>query len=116
MDESHVQQFGQPPWHASVDRGVNSSDNEAFAAKLSVKRIILPKPRRKSENRRKHEKQRWFWRGRRFHTGAEGRISVIKLKHGLDRCRKHGQVGFECWVGWGIIANNVIAMGRGFSP
>jgi IS5 family transposase len=116
MLESHVQQFGQPPWQASADRGVHSSDNEAFAAKLGVKRIILPKPGRKLENRRKHEKQRWFWRGRRFHAGVEGRISVIKRKHGLDRCRNHGRVGFECWVGWGIIANNLIAMGRGLSP
>jgi len=116
MLENHVQQFGQPPWQASADRGVHSGDNEAFAAKLGVKRIILPKPGRKSENRRKHEKQRWFWRGRRFHAGVEGRISVIKRKHGLDRCRNHGQVGFECWVGWGIVANNLIAMGRGLSP
>ena len=114
--ESHVQQFGQPPWQASADRGVHSADNEAFAAKLGVKRVILPKPGRKSETRRKYERQRWFWRGRRFHAGVEGRISVVKRKHGLDRCRNHGQVGFERWVGWGIIANNLVAMGRGLSP
>jgi len=116
MLENHVQQFGQPPWQASADRGVHSTDNEAFATKLGVKRVILPKPGRKSETRRQHEKQRWFWRGRRFHAGVEGRISVIKRKHGLDRCRNHGQVGFECWVGWGVIANNLTALGRGLSP
>ena len=114
--DSHVQQFGQPPWQASADRGVHSPENEAYATKLGVKRVILPQPGRKSEARRKHERQRWFRRGRRFHAGVEGRISVIKRKHGLDRCRNRGRVGFERWVGWGIIANNLTAMGRGLSP
>jgi IS5 family transposase len=112
----HIQLFGRPPRQASADRGVHSADNETFAAKLGVKRIVLPKPGRKSETRRQHERQRWFWRGRRFHAGVEGRISVIKRKHGLDRCRNRGQDGFECWVGWGVIANNLTAMGKGLSP
>jgi IS5 family transposase len=116
MLQRHVQQFGQPPWQASADRGVYSSDNEADATKLGVKRVILPQPGHKSESRRKHERQRWFRRGRCFHAGVEGRISVIKRKHGLSRCRNRGRVGFERWVGWGIIANNLTVMGRGLSP
>jgi len=114
--EKHMQLFGRPPRQASADRGVHSADNETYAAELGVKRIILPKPGRKSERRRQHERQRWFWRGRRFHAGVEGRISVIKRKHGLDRCRNHGQDGFERWVGWGVIVNNLTAMGKGLSP
>jgi IS5 family transposase len=114
--ENHIRLFGRPPTQASADRGVHSADNEAFAAKIGVKRIVLPKPGRKSEARRQHERQRWFWRGRRFHAGVEGRISVIKRKHGLDRCRNRGQDGFERWVGWGVIANNLFAMGKGLSP
>jgi IS5 family transposase len=113
--QSHEQQFGHPPWQASADRGVYSADNEAYAVKLGVKRVILPKPGRKSDIRRKHERQRWFRRGQRFHAGVEGRISVIKRKHGLGRCRNHGRVGFERWVSWGIIANNLTMMGRGLS-
>jgi IS5 family transposase len=114
--ERHIQQFNHPPWQASADRGVHSADNEGIAAKLGVKRVILPKPGRKSESRRKLEHQRWFWRGRCFHAGVEGRISVIKRKYGLGRCRNRGRAGFERWVGWGIIANNLTVMGRGLSP
>ena len=114
--QKHVQLFGQPPRQASADRGVHSTANEDFATKLGVKRIVLPKPGRKSETRRQHERQRWFWGGRRFHAGVEGRISVIKRKYGLDRCRNRGQDGFERWVGWGVIANNLTAMGKGLSP
>lgn len=109
--EHHVQQFGRPPHLASADRGVYSPDNEAYAAEIGVKRIILPKPGRKSAARRKHEQQRWFKRGRRFQAGVEGRISVLKRKHDLDRCRYHGEDGFERWTGWGIIAGNLAVMG-----
>jgi IS5 family transposase len=85
--ERHVKQFGHPPWQASGDRGVHSADNEVVAEALGVQRIALPKPGHKSKRRREHEKQRWFRRGRRFHAGVEGRISVISRKCGMDRCR-----------------------------
>lgn len=114
--ERHLQQFGHPPWQVSADRGVHANDNERLATDRGVKRVILPKPGYKSQKRRAHEKQRWFRRGRRFHAGVEGRISVISRKHGLDRCRNHGQLGFEQWLGWGLIANNLTALGRGLSP
>lgn len=114
--ERHVEQFGHPPWQASGDRGVHTPDNERFAEKLGVRRVVLPQPGHKSKKRHEHEKQRWFRRGRHFHAGVEGRISVISRKHGLDRCRNRGQIGFEQWVGWGVIANNMTALGRGLSP
>ena len=110
--DHHIQQFGHPPWQASADRGVHSADNEQVAQDLGVERIVLPKPGKKSAARRQHEHQRWFWRGRRFHAGVEGRISVISRKHGLDRCRDKGENGFHRWVGWGVIANNLTMMGR----
>lgn len=107
----HVQLFGRPPYQASADRGVYSAPNEAYAEQVGVKRVILPKPGYKSEARRQHERQRWFKRGRRFHAGVEGRISVLKRKHGLDRCLYHGDDGFGRWVGWGVIAGNLAVMG-----
>ena len=107
----HVQLFGRPPNQASADRGLYSPQNEAYAQEQGVKRIILPKPGRKSEERRQHEAQPWFRRGRRFHAGVEGRISVLKRKHGLDRALYHGDEGFARWVGWGVIANNLTKIG-----
>lgn len=107
----HVQQFGRPPTQASADRGLYSSHNESYAHEQGVKRVILPKPGRRSEARRQQEAQPWFRRGRRFHAGVEGRISVLKRKHGLDRARYHGEDGFARWVGWGVIANNLTKIG-----
>jgi hypothetical protein len=41
-----------------------------------------------------------------------GRISVVKRRHGLDRCRYKGFVGMNRWVGLGVIADNLITVGR----
>lgn len=109
--DHHVKQFGRPPTQASADRALYSPDNEAYAKKLGVKRVILPKPGYKSAERRAHEHQPWFKRGRRFHAGIEGRISVLVRKHDLGRCLDHGEDGFGRWVGWGIIAGNLSVIG-----
>lgn len=108
----HIEQFGKAPYQASADRGVYSADNETYATDKGVKRVILPKAGYKSQKRRQHERLSWFRRGRRYHSGVEGRISVLKRKHGLDRCLNHGQDGFERWVGWGVIANNLTKIGQ----
>ena len=110
--EHHIQCFGRSPNQMSADRGVYSPQNEQVAQQRGVKRVILPQPGRKSEARKLHEKQRWFQQGRRWHAGVEGRISVLKRRNELDRCRDHGIQGFEKWIGWGVIASNLLAVGR----
>jgi IS5 family transposase len=110
--EHHIQSFGRPPHQMSADRGVHSPQNEKVAQEQGVKRVILPQPGRKSEARKRHEKQRWFQQGRRWHAGVEGRISVLKRRNELDRCRDHGIPGFERWVGWGVIAANLLVIAR----
>ena len=54
-----------------------------------VRRVVLPRVGSKSAARRKHERQRWFRRGQRWRVGSEGRSSVIKRRHKLDRRRYH---------------------------
>jgi IS5 family transposase len=110
--EHHIQCFGKPPTQMSADRGVHSPQNERIAQERGVKRIVLPQPGRKSAARQQHERQRWFQRGRKWHSGVEGRISVLKRRNQLDRCRDHGETGFEKWVGWGVIAGNLLVIGR----
>lgn len=110
--DHHIKQFGKAPFQASADRGVTSAPNEAYAQQHGVKRVILPTAGYKSERRRQHERLSWFRRGRRYHAGIEGRISILKRKHGLNRCLNHGLDGFERWVGLGIIAHNLTIIGR----
>lgn len=109
--ERHRELFDHPPDQASGDRGLYSSRNEALAIEMGVRRIVLPKSGHCSLERRQHEKQRWFRRGRRYHQGVEGRISVLKRRYGLNRCLYHGEDGFARWVGWGIIAHDLRSIG-----
>jgi IS5 family transposase len=37
---------------------------------------------------------------------------VVKRRHGLNRCRYKGQNGMKRWVGLGVIADNLINIGR----
>lgn len=108
----HIQVFGRPPRQVSADRGVYSQFNENLATQLGVKRVILPKPGHKSNQRQQQEKKRSFVQGRRWHNGIEGRISVLKRCFGLERCLYHGEEGFERWVAWGVMAHNLTVMGR----
>jgi IS5 family transposase len=43
---------------------------------------------------------------------SEGRISVAKRRHGLNRCRYKGDAGMMRWIGLGVIADNLINIGR----
>ncbi|HEY6022494.1 MAG TPA: ISNCY family transposase [Candidatus Paceibacterota bacterium] len=110
--KAHLKTFHQPPHQASGDRGLFSERNEQLAHNLGVKRVILPKQGYRSKARLKHEHKAWFVKGRHWHVGVEGRISVLKRAHDLGRCLAHGLTGFHCWVGWGVIAGNLAVLGR----
>jgi transposase, IS5 family len=106
--DRHRQIFGRAPDLATGDKGFSSATNERAAHDRGVRRVVLPARGRKSPTRRAHERQRWFRRGQRWRTGCEGRISVLKRRHGLRRCRCHGHQGLHRWVGLGVIADNLI--------
>ncbi len=108
--ETHHQLFGRVPRRAVADAGFATAANEAAATALGGRRVVLPKRGRLSPLRCAHQRQRWFRRALR--TGCEGRISVVKRRHGLRRCRYRGLDGMERWVGLGVIANNLWVLGR----
>ena len=110
--EHHEQRFGRPPRLVAADRGVYSPENEGECRKRGIERVCLPKPGKKSQQRREHERQGWFRRGMRFRAGIEGRISVSKRRGFLGRCRDRGEEGFHRWVGWGVICSNLSTIAR----
>jgi IS5 family transposase len=101
----HEQLFGRPPRLAVADGGFASRTNEQAARDHGVRHVVLPRQRREARSRRDRAALRW-------RTGSEGRISVLKRRHGLRRCRYRGLRGMERWVGLGVIANNLVALGR----
>jgi len=42
----------------------------------------------------------------RYRTRAEGRISHLKRRYGLDRSRLKGDQGRQIWTEWAILAYN----------
>jgi transposase, IS5 family len=105
--EDHLRLFGGPPQLIAADRNVHSKDNERMAREFGVKKVCLPKAGKKSAFREEYEGQRWYKRARRFRAGIEGRISVMKRRQYLGRCRDRGEEGFGRWVGWGVLTANL---------
>jgi IS5 family transposase len=110
--QAHQEHFGRAPELLAGDRGLYSSENEKRAREAGVKRVVLPKSGRLSEERQRHEKQRWFKCGFRFRAGIEGRISVLNRAFGLGCCLDHGEAGMGRWVGWGILTHNLRQIAR----
>jgi len=110
--DHHLPVFKHPPRLLAGDRGVYPAANERYATLNGVKPVVLPKPGAKSATRIAHEQQRWFRRGHNWRSGIEGRISGLKRRHRLDRCRYHGPEGMERWVGWGVITHNLRVMAQ----
>jgi transposase, IS5 family len=108
----HQALFAHAPAVLAGDRGFYSAANEQAAEEAGVEHLALPKPGAKSGKRQAHERQGWFRRAGRFRAGIEGRISVLKRRFRLDRCRYHGRAGMERWVGWGIITHDLLQMSR----
>jgi transposase, IS5 family len=110
--ETHAGKLGRTPRLVAADAAFYSAKNEAAAKARGVKRVCIPNRNTKSAERKREQKKRWFRNGQKWRTGCEGRISVVKRRHGLDRCRYKGSTGMKRWVGLGIVADNLINIGR----
>jgi IS5 family transposase len=110
--ETHQARLGRTPRLVAADAAFYSARNEAAAKAKGVKRVCIPNRSTKSLERKREQRKRWFRDGQKWRTGCEGRISVVKRRHGLRRCRYKGYTGMNRWVGLGVIADNVVNIGR----
>ena len=109
--DCHEKKLGCTPRLIAGDAGFYSARNEATAHERGVKRVCIPNRSTKSAERKREQKKRWFKQGQRWRTGCEGRISVLKRRHGLRRCLYKGDAGMRRWVGLGVIADNLHHLG-----
>ena len=108
----HQARFGQAPAVLTADRGFFSLANAQLADDLRIGSVALP---RQGPLTAKHKQMRdsaAFRCAYRWRAGIEGRISVLKRRFGLARCRYHGEAGMERWVGWGVLAHNLRQISR----
>ena len=107
----HQQQLGCTPKVVAADPGFFSAQNETAAAGLGVRQVSVPQVGTKNRQRRQRQKTRWFKKAQKWRAGGEGRISVLKRRHGLNRCLYKGPAGMKRWVGLGVIADTLINIG-----
>ena len=110
--DAQTQTLGRVPRLVAGDAAFYSGANEAAAHAKGVTRVCIPNQSTKSAERKREQKKLWFKNGQKWRTGCEGRISVVKRRHGLNRCRYQGDDGMKRWVGLGVIADNLINIGR----
>ena len=110
--DTHQALLGRAPHLVAADAAFYSAKNETAAKAKGVKRVCIPNRSTKSPEREREQKKRWFRNGQKWRTGCEGRISVVKRRHGLTRCRYKGEVGMHRWVGLGVIADSLVNIGR----
>ena len=110
--ETHQARLGRTPHLVAADASFYSAKNEAAVKAKGVKRVSIPNRSTKSPERKREQKKRWFRNGQKWRTGSEGRISVVKRRHGLNRSRYKGDAGIKRWVGLGVIADNLVNISR----
>jgi transposase, IS5 family len=110
--EEHRERLGKIPDLIAADAAFHSPTQKTAVQEMGVKHISVPNRSTKNPVLRRIQKTRWFRKGQKWRTGCEGRISVLKRRHGLDRCRYRGHDGMNRWVGFGVIADNLINIGQ----
>jgi len=110
--ETHERVLGRLPRLVTADAGYYSRAQEQAVEEKGVPWVAVPNRNTKSAERKKKEHSRWFKKAQRWRTGCEGRISVLKRRHGLTRCLYRGTEGMKRWVGLGVMADTLINMGN----
>ena len=110
--ETHERVLGRLPKLVTADAGYYARAQEQAVEDKGVKWVAVPNRNTRSAERKKKEHSRWFKKAQAWRTGCEGRISVLKRRHGLTRCRYHGVEGMKRWVGLGVMADTLISMGN----
>lgn len=110
--EAHERKLGRLPKLVTADAGYYSQAQERAVQEKGVKWVAVPNRSTRRPERKQMEKSRWFKKAQRWRTGCEGRISVAKRRHGLRRCLYRGIDGMKRWVGLGVLADNLINIGK----
>lgn len=103
--------FGNKIERASFDRGFHSPENQKDLADLVLHPCLAAKG---SEQGRvqQEEGSDEFRESRRRHPGVESAIGALQSGNGQERCRDRSKVGYERYVGLGILGRNLHVLGK----
>lgn len=96
---------------ASFDRGFHTPENEEQLSEIISQPCLPPRhPRQYAERIEQGSVE--FHRLRHRHPGIESAIGALQSGNGLKRCRDHGEVGFERYLGLAILGRNIHVLGK----
>jgi IS5 family transposase len=96
---AELERLGISPREVAFDGGFLPGPTNSALESLAPKTVFIA-------GRQQSGSKRTQRRLRRYRTGAEGRISHLKRRYGLDRSRLKGDEGRRVWTEWAILAYN----------
>jgi transposase, IS5 family len=96
---AELKRLGISPREVALDGGFNVGPTREALEDLAPERVFV-------SGRQQPGSKRTQRRMQRYRTGAEGRISHLKRRYGMDRSRLKGDQGQQIWTGWAILAYN----------
>jgi transposase, IS5 family len=96
---TELERLGIRPQEVALDGGFHTDLTNSALEDLAPKTVFIA-------GRQEPGSKRTQRRLRRYRTGAEGRISHLKRRYGLDRSRLKGDEGQRIWTEWAILAYN----------
>jgi transposase, IS5 family len=96
---AELRKLALSPREVALDGGFNTRPTSEALSALTPERVFI-------SGRQQPGSRRTQRRLARYRTGAEGRISHLKRRYGLDRSRLKGNQGQQIWTGWAILAYN----------
>lgn len=105
------QRVGGKIKRASFDRAFHTSDNQEQLAAL-VDYPCIPKKGQLSGRKQQEEASVEFRQARQSHPGIESAIGALQSGNGQERCRDKSKLGYERYVGLGILGRNLQVLGK----
>jgi IS5 family transposase len=96
---------------ASFDRAFHTPDNQQQLATI-VAHPCIPKKGRTSGRKQQEEATVEFRQARQSHPGIESAIGALQAGNGQERCRDKSKLGYERYVGLGILGRNLQVLGK----
>jgi len=96
---------------ASFDRGFHTPENQKQLATI-VAHPCIPKKGQIGGRQQQEEATVEFRQARQSHPGIESAIGALQAGNGQERCRDKSKLGYERYVGLGILGRNLQVLGK----
>ena len=94
----------------SFDKGFSKeADREELERQVGL--VVMPKKGRRNSQDRERESAPSFLKTKNQHSAVESEINSLE-HHGLNRCPDKGMIGYQRYVGLGILAYNLHQIGK----